>query len=289
MHDVRISSPTKVLFPDDGITKADLAEHYARVADRMLPHVVDRPLSLQVYPGGIAKKGHFLKEIPGYFPDWVARAELPKHGGTVTHIVPKHADTLQQIAQHNAITPHVPTARIDSPDKPDRMIVDFDPADDNPRWSDIQAAAKLAAEILRGAGLEPFVMTSGSRGLHVTVPIRRESVYPDVLKMARALAEQCVDAMPDALTLKFKKEQRDDRIYVDVLRNRKAHTAVAPWAVRAKDGAPVATPITWDEVDDVTPTRYTLRDMRVGGTESDPWADFAAAAVSPRSAAKRLG
>jgi bifunctional non-homologous end joining protein LigD len=286
MHDVRISSPTKVLFPDDGITKADLAEHYARVADRMLPHVIDRPLSLQVYPGGIHKTGHFLKEIPKYFPDWVARAELPKHGGTVTHIVPKAADTLQMIAQHNAITPHVPTARIDQPDKPDRMIVDFDPADDNPRWDDIQAAAYLAREILSGAGLEPFVMTSGSRGLHVVVPIRRESVYTDVFAMGKVLATQMVDAMPDALTLKFKKEQRGDRIYVDVLRNRKAHTAVAPYAVRARDGAPVATPIPWEEVDDVTPTRYSLRDMRPG---DDPWADFAAAAVSPRSAAKKLG
>src|SRR5436190_23030177 len=112
MPDVKLSSASKVLFPADGLTKGDLADHYARVADVMLPHVRQRPLSLQVFPGGLARPGHFLKQIPDYFPDWVDRAEMPKRGGTVTHIVANHADTLRMIAQHHAITPHIPTARI---------------------------------------------------------------------------------------------------------------------------------------------------------------------------------
>jgi bifunctional non-homologous end joining protein LigD len=287
MPDVRLTHPDKLLFPDDGITKADLAEHYSLVADRMLPHIEGRPLSLQVYPGGIAKRGHFLKQIPDYFPDWIERAELPKHGGTVTHMLPTGADSLRMLAQHNAVTPHVPTARVDKPDRPDRMIVDFDPEGEDD-WDVIVTAARAAAERLRDAGLEPFAMTTGSRGLHVVAPLRRESDYPDVLELAKALAAALVADAPDALTVKFKKEQREGRVYVDYLRNRKAHTAVAPYAVRARPGAPVATPIAWDELGDVTPGRWTLRDMAERLGEADPWAAFSSAAASPRSAARKL-
>jgi bifunctional non-homologous end joining protein LigD len=287
MPDVALTHPDKLLFPDDGVTKGDLAEHYARVAERMLPHLEGRPLSLQVYPGGIARHGHFLKQIPDYFPDWIERAELPKRGGTVTHMVATGADSLRMLAQHNAITPHVPTARIDKPDRPDRLIVDFDPEGEDD-WDAIVAAARAAAERLRDAGLEPFAMTTGSRGLHVVAPLRRESDYPDVLEMAKGLAAALVADAPDALTVKFKKEQREGRVYVDYLRNRKAHTAVAPYAVRARAGAPVATPIAWDELADTTPRRWTLRDMAERLGEADPWAAFSAAAASPRSASRKL-
>ncbi|MEA2290906.1 MAG: bifunctional non-ous end joining protein LigD [Solirubrobacteraceae bacterium] len=287
MPDVRLSHPDKVLFPDDGLTKADLAGHYERVAERMLPHLRDRPLSLQVYPGGIGKRGHFLKQIPDYFPDWIQRAELPKHGGTVTHMVAQDADALRMLAQHNAITPHVPTARIDRPDRPDRVILDFDPEGEDD-WEVILAGARAAAERLRDAGLEPFAMVTGSRGLHVVAPLRREADYPDVLEMAKDLAAALVADAPDALTVKFKKEQREGRVYVDYLRNRKAHTAVAPYAVRAKPRAPVATPVTWEELGGVTSQRWTLRDMAERLSEADPWAAFSSAAASPRSAARKL-
>jgi bifunctional non-homologous end joining protein LigD len=275
MPEVKLSSPDKVLFPEDGITKADLAAYYAAVAEPMLQHGGDRPLSLQVYPGGIHKHGHFLKQIPDYFPDWIERIELPKHGGTVTHMVATKPDDLQMLAQHNAITPHAPTARVDRIDRPDRMIIDFDPPDDAERWDDIVAAARFATRYLTDAGREPFVMTTGSRGLHVLTPLRRTREYPDVLAMAKELAQAAIEEFPDALTLKFKKEQREGKIYVDCLRNRMAHTAVIPYAVRAKHGAPVATPITLDELDDpdLTPTRWTLKTIPDRLKEvGDPWA-----------------
>ena len=277
MPAVKFTSPDKVLFPDDGITKGELADYYAAVAEPLLRHGAHRPLSLQVYPGGIHKKGHFLKQIPDYFPDWVERIELPKHGGTVTHMVATTADSLRQMSQHNAITPHAPTARVDRMDRPDRMIVDFDPPDDAERWADIVAGAKFACEWLRDAGREPFVMTTGSRGLHVVTPLRRTREYPAVLAWSKELAEAAVEQFPDALTLKFKKEQREGRIYVDCLRNRMAHTAVLPYGVRAKPGAPVATPITLEELDDpsLTPTKWTLRTIPQRLAEvGDPWADM---------------
>jgi bifunctional non-homologous end joining protein LigD len=251
--------------------------------------VRERPLSLQVYPGGIKRPGHFLKQVPDYFPAWVDRVELPKRGGRITHAVANSADALRMLVQHNAITPHVPTARIDRPDRPDRMIVDFDPegADD---WALIVAGAKAAGERLRAAGLEPFAMTTGSRGLHVVAPLRREADYPAVLDMAKDLAAALVADAPDALTVKFKKEQREGRVYVDYLRNRKAHTAVAPYAVRARAGAPVATPLVWAELDDadLAPDRWTLRGFAERLATGDPWDGFSAAAASPRSAARKL-
>lgn len=286
---MELTHPDKVLFGDAGITKADLAEHYARVADVMLPHVVERPLSLQVYPGGVEKRGHFLKQIPDYFPGWIERVELPKRGGRITHMVATDPDSLRMLAQHNAITPHVPTARVDRPDRPDRLIVDFDPEGEDD-WAAIVAAAGSAVGRLRDAGLAPFAMTTGSRGLHVVAPLRREVDYPAVLDMAKDLAAGLVAEMPEALSTAFKKEKREGRIFVDHLRNRKAHTAVAPWAVRARAGAPVAMPISLDELAGLeSPRAWTLRDVaerleRAG----DPWAGFSAAAASPRSAARAL-
>jgi bifunctional non-homologous end joining protein LigD len=285
---VELTHPDKVLFPADGITKAELAEHYERVAGVMLPHVRDRPLSLQVFPGGIRRPGHFLKQIPDYFPSWVARVELPKHGGTVTHAVADDADTLRMLAQHNAITPHVPTARIDRLERPDRMIVDFDPEGDD--WDVVVRAARAAGDVLRDAGLAPFAMTTGSRGLHVVAPLRREVDYPAVLAMAKDLARVLVAGAPDALTTAFKKDKREGRVFVDVLRNRMAHTAVAPWATRALDGAPVAMPLRWEELEDpgLSPRGWTLRTVAQRLRAGDPWEGFSSAAASPRSAARRL-
>jgi len=292
MARVELSHPGKVLFPDDGITKADLAAYYEAVAPVLLPHARDRPLSLQVYPGGIGRPGHFMKHIPRYFPDWVARQELPKRGGTVTHVVARNADTLRILAQHNAITPHAPTARTDRLDRPDRLIADFDPPDDGgERWADIVDAARLAGTVLRDAGLEPFAMTSGSRGLHVVAPLRREAAYGAVLALGKDLARVLVAARPDALTTAFKKDEREGRVFVDVLRNRPGQTAVVPYGVRARAGAPVATPLAWAELEDphLHPRAWTLRTIAQrlahGG---DPWAQIVSAAASPRSSARRL-
>lgn len=273
-----------MLFPADGITKADLAEHYERVAARMLPHVRDRPLSLQVFPGGIEKRGHFLKQIPDYFPDWIDRVELPKHGGTVTHIVARDADTLRMLAQHNAITPHIPTARNDRLQRPDRLIIDFDPESPG-QWDTVVAGARAAGDIVREeGGLEPFFMTTGSRGLHVVVPIRRELDYPDVLALAKAIGRLTL-AECDGLTMEFNKDKREGRVFVDCLRNRRAHTAVVPWAVRAKPGAPVATPVAYGELTpELSPRAWSLRDLRAG----DPWEGFSSAGASPRPAARKL-
>ncbi len=286
MHDVKLSSATKVLFPADGVTKADLAGHYATVAEAMVRQIRDRPVSLQVFPGGIGRTGHFMKAIPDYFPPWVDRVEVPKKGGTVVHPLANEPAALRQFAQHNAITPHVWTSRADRPDRPDRLVVDLDPDVDD-TWADIVAAAQVARDLLAGAGLEPFTMTTGSRGAHVVAPLRRESDFGAVRELATRLAERIVETDPDRFTTEFHKDKREGRLYIDMLRNRPAQTVVAPYALRALDGAPMATPLRWDELASTGPQEHSIRDA-AERVADDPWADLQAAAASPRSAAKAL-
>ena len=284
--EVTLTHPDKVLIPE-GVTKQVLADYYEAVAPKLLPHVADRPLSLQVFPGGIKRPGHFLKNVPDYFPAWVKRAELPKKGGTTVHPVADRPETLRMLVQHNAITLHAPTARLDRLERPDRFIVDFDPSGGDEDWPHVKRGAQLARELLADAGLEPFVQVTGSRGVHVVTPLRREADYGDVLNgLGKALAAALVEAEPDLFTTAFLKEDRGGRVFVDVLRNRPAQTAVVPYSVRAKPGAPVATPIEWDELDGLgSAAAFTLSDVL---DRADPWAEISAAAASPRSAAKRL-
>lgn len=287
---VRVSSAGKVLFPGAGFTKADLVDYYVRVAEVMVPHIKGRPVSMQVFPGGIAKGGHFAKQAPDYFPGWVGRVTVPKKGGTVTHPLADSAAALAVMANHNSITPHVWTSRADRLDRPDRLIVDLDPSGGDEDFPRVRAGALLLREIYESAGLAAFVMTTGSRGLHVVAPLRREAGFEAVLELAREIARVAVAAQRDDLTSAFMKDDRDDKVFVDVLRNRWAQTAVPPYAVRPRPGAPVAAPIEWPELEDpqVGPRSWNLASLPERlARHGDPWAEIGSAAASPRSALKR--
>ncbi|TML31035.1 MAG: ATP-dependent DNA ligase [Actinobacteria bacterium] len=271
-RDVRISNPDKVLFPEAGVTKRELAAHYERVAPAMLPHVRGRPLTIHAFPNGIGGEGFIMKSIPRHFPDWVARARLSKRDGTVTHVLADDAATLVYLAGQNAIALHVWPARADEPRRPDRLILDFDPSP-GARFADVRAAARAAGERLRDAGLVPFALASGSRGVHVVAPLRRGPGFQDVHRFARALAEAMV-ADDRRLTLEWHVAERGTRIYVDVNRNAYAQHAIAPYAVRAREPAPVATPLRWEELSDrrLRPDRWTVRTIgRRLEAEGDPW------------------
>jgi bifunctional non-homologous end joining protein LigD len=284
---VRISNPDKVLFPDDGITKADLADYYAAVAPAMVEHTRDRPLNLWRWNRGIDNEVVIQQAIPKGAPDWVKRVTVPRRrGGEVTHAVGGEAATLVWLANQNCITPHVWTARADRPDHPDRIVFDFDPPDDDDHshLEAIRAGALAIGDLLREKGLQPFAMTSGSRGIHVVAPLRRGRDSDTVRTVAGEWAEEVAARLPDQLTTSWRKEGRGGRVLVDAARNTYAQTAVAPYAVRAKPGAPVATPLFWDEVADAEPRRWTLRDIPARLSErGDPWEGIAkAAATLPR-------
>src|SRR3954453_3051379 len=181
-RNVRITHPDKALFPD-GITKQDLADYYRDVAGAMLPHVRDRPVSMQRFNGGITRPGFFHKDIPKGAPEWVPTVEVPKKGGTVRHVLANEAATLVWLANQNCITPHVSTARADRLDRPDRIVWDLDPSGDDfdlvrrPPFALGRRTALALGEVLRAAGCEPFAMVTGSRGIHVVVAVRRRYGY----------------------------------------------------------------------------------------------------------------
>ena len=289
---VAVSRPEKILFPQEGITKADLAAHYERVAPYMLPHVRGRPISMQRFPDGIEGYGFFHKDVPDHFPAWVRRVKVAKRGGSVTHAMAMNADTLVYLAGQACITPHVWLSRADNLRRPDRLVFDFDPTRED--FGAVRRAARDAGELLRELGLEPFAMVTGSRGVHVWVPLQRRSGFEDVREFALGVAQVLVARRPDALTLEFRKAKRGERMLVDVNRNAYAQTAVPPYAVRARPGAPVATPLEWGELSDsrLRPDRWTLKTLpRRLAAKGDPWAGMSKSAsglADPRARLARI-
>jgi bifunctional non-homologous end joining protein LigD len=273
---VKVSRPDKVLFPDDGITKRDLAAYYERVARPMLRHIKGRPISMQRFPDGIAKRGFFHKDVPAHFPDWLRRVEVRKKDGTVTHALICDTDSLIYLADQACITPHVWLSRADRLERPDRMVFDLDPSTEN--FAEVRRAARSLGELLETLGLARFAMTTGSRGLHVWVPLRRRAEFDEVRAFARDVARLMVGRAPDQLTLEARKQKRAQRLLIDIMRNGYAQTAVPPYAVRPRPGAPVATPLHWRELSDssLRPDKFTLRNIdRRLSRAGDPWSDIA--------------
>ena len=272
---VEITHPDRVLFPDDGITKGDLVDYYAKVADVMVPHVKGRPLTLWRYPRGIDQHGFVQQDFGGAMPDWMGAAEVAKAGGTVVHPVADRRDAVVWLANQNCVTPHAWLSRRDRLDEPDLIVIDLDPTTTD--FAPVRAAARACADVLDDLGLTSYLKTTGSRGLHVVVPISRGPDYDAVRQFARDVADVVAADDPAHRTVEMRKDKRGNRVYLDVMRNAYAQTAVAPYAVRARRGAPVATPLEWDELGGrgLRPDRFTLRDVpkRIA-EQGDPWADM---------------
>jgi bifunctional non-homologous end joining protein LigD len=286
---VEITHPDRVMFPRAGLTKLDLARHYERVAPVMVPHVRNRPLALDTYPEGVRGGGYLIKHIPAHFPDWIARATVAKRGGEVTHVLANDRATLVYLAGQNVVTLHAWPSRADRPDHPDRLIFDLDPPHE--RFAEVRASARGLGDLLRDLGLAPFAMTTGSRGLHVVVPLRRREPFDAVRAFARAVAQELVAGDPKRLTIAQRKADRGQRLFVDVNRNGYAQHAVAAYSVRPRATAPVATPLQWDELDDrrLSPQRWTV--TTIGdrlSAEGDPWKGIGSHARALGAAIRRL-
>ena len=273
-----VTHADRVLFPDDALTKGDVVEYYHRVAPVMVPHLRGRPLMLERHPEGIAGPGFYQKEVSAHFPEWIRRAEVPKEGGTVTHPLADDEEALVYLANQGTLTFHTWLSRAARIYHPDQLIFDLDPPPG--AFDTVRSAARRLADLLDALGLVPFVKTTGSRGLHVAVPLAGDSTFDETRAFARDVAAVLVASDPDRLTTEVRKAKRGGRVFVDVLRNGYAQTAVAPYTVRARPGAPVATPLDWDEVNArLDPRRYTIRNLfRRLGRKPDPWRDMAASA-----------
>lgn len=287
--DVEITHPDRVLFPADGITKRDLAAYYDQVADAMLPHLRDRALNVQRYPRGIAETGFIQQDFADSLPDWMSSVRVSKEGGTVEHPVAQRREALRWLANQSCITLHMWQSRRGRLDNPDRLVVDLDPADGD--FAVVRATARATAGVLADLGLACYVQTTGSRGLHVVVPLRADTDFDTARQFARGLGELVAADDPSHRTVEARKNKRDGRVYLDIMRNAYAQTAVAPYSVRARNGAPVATPLEWDELDTkgLRADRFTIRDLpkRLAG-QPDPWANMSRHARSLVGPLRRL-
>ncbi len=256
---VELSHPDKALFARPKITKLDLAHYYEQVAPAMLAHLRGRPLALEVFPAGVDRKGFFMKSAPPHFQSWIKTVKVAKRGGSLTQIVAEEPATLVYLVSQNVVTPHIWLSRADEPRHPDRLILDFDPSP-GVGFAAVRAAARNAGQRLRDAGLVPYAMVTGSRGVHVVCPLRRGPSFGEVHAYARELAEQMVAEDPRRLTLDWRRADRGRRIYIDVNRINYAQHVVAPYGVRARPRGPVAMPIEWDELSDakLKPDRFTV-------------------------------
>jgi bifunctional non-homologous end joining protein LigD len=267
-----VSNLDKVFYPADGITKGDVIEHYVRVADRMLPHLKDRPIAMERYPDGIEGNRIFHKNVPDHFPAWIERVRVKKERGSLQQVVCSETATLAYIANQACITPHAFLSRTDRLDDPDQLIVDLDPGRSG--FEDARVAALELRDLLDELELPGFVKTTGGKGLHVTVPLDRRAAFDDARAFARGVADLLATRDPKRLTTEARKDKRRGRLYLDVMRNAYAQTAVPPYAARARPSAPVATPLDWSEVEDpkLAPSRFTIATIgkRID-REPDPW------------------
>lgn len=281
---IEISRPEKVLFPGDGITKADLVEHYARVADVMLPHVRDRPVAMKRYPEGIRGHMFFQKQVPDHFPEWIPRVKVQtEEKGTQEHAVIGDGAALAYLAEQACIEPHTWLSRADRLDHPDHMVFDLDPSAED--VGTIRDCARALRDVLERAGLTPYLKTSGSKGFHVAVPLDRSADFDAVRAFARGVADVVASRDPERFTVEQRKGKRKGRVYIDVMRNAYLQTAIPPYAVRALPGAPVATPLEWDELGRTEPRTYTMSNLfRRLAQRDDPWKDMQRGAHSIRDA-----
>jgi bifunctional non-homologous end joining protein LigD len=288
---VRFSNARKVLFPDDGITKEDLARYYADVANWMLPWLRDRPITMMRYPDGVGGQRIVQKNVPAYFPDWIRRVEVGKEGGVVQQAICDKPATLVYLAGQACIEMHGLTSRADRLDAPDQLVIDFDPPDAQ-HFGQVRQAALWARDLLDGElGFTSYVRTTGGRGLHVHVALDREAGFDAVREFTHRTAEALASRHPDVITAAQRKDKRGQRIYADVMRNAYAQTVVASYGVRARPGAPVATPLSWPEVEDagLEPGQFTISTVRARlARTDDPWAGFTRARYGLGRASERL-
>jgi len=270
-----ITHPEKVLFPDDGITKGDLAVYYEAMAPVILPHLRGRPITMERYPAGIGEKGFWQKDVSKGFPSWLQRVRVPKKDGVVHHPVVTDTRSLLWLTNQNTITQHVWTSRVPHLDRPDLCVFDLDPSTDN--VAEVRAAAIGLRDLLQELGLPSWAKTTGSKGFHIVSPVDGKTDIAVVARFANAVGTLFVSLAPDRLTQEFSKVDRRGRIYVDTGRNGYSATFAAAYTVRARRGAPVSAPCTWEEIErgEVQPGTFTVRNMhdriaKVG----DLWADM---------------
>lgn len=271
-----ITHPEKILFPGEGITKGEFASYYEQIAPVMLPHIRRRPITMERFHRGIGAPGFFQKDVSKGFPEWLKRVEVPKKDGTVHHPIANDTRSLLWLANQNSITIHVWPSRTPNLYHPDICVFDLDPSKED-ELETLCAAAVRLRDFLAELGLPSWVKTTGSKGFHIAVPLDGKADFGAVARFAHRVGRILVKSDPRNLTQEFSKADRAGRIYVDTGRNEYSATFAAAYTVRARPGAPVSAPCTWEEIErcKVGPRTFTLRTIvkRVNDV-GDLWADM---------------
>jgi len=288
---IAITNAEKILFPKSKITKGDLISYYQKIARFMIPKIKDRPVSMLRYPNGIQQEGFFQKNVSEFFPSWIKVKAIERKGQEeIRMVLCNEGATLVYLANLACITPHVWLSRQDKIDYPDRMIFDLDPPGKG-AFGLVQEGAKALRKVLEGElGLKAFVMTTGSKGLHLVVPLKRDADFDLVRGFAKKVADLLAKREPEKYTTEHRINKRKKRLFIDYLRNAYAQTGVAPYAVRALEGAPVAAPLAWSELTpELTAQTYHIKNMPERALKKkDPWAKLNASACSICQAEKRV-
>lgn len=274
--EIEVTKPGKLIYPDDGITKADIAAYYRKVADHLLPFLKDRPITLERLPDGLGPgKPHFWqKNTPDSYPAWIPRVEIEtERGRPVKYVLVNDRPTLLYLVNQGALTFHPWLSRVGSLDRPDFVLFDLDPG--GAAFAHVVAVARKLYEVLTTDDRDGVVKTSGKSGLHVLVSWDEKGGYDEARTWALEVAERVGAELPDTATTEIRKAKRNGRVYIDVLQNARGHHAVPPYVLRPVPGATVSTPLRWAELKpDLDPKRFNLRTVpaRLARQKDDPMA-----------------
>jgi bifunctional non-homologous end joining protein LigD len=285
---IRISHPDRVVYPDDGVTKAAVARYYAAVADHMLPHLRSRPVALLRCPDGLGGQCFYQKHPGSWAPSSLRRVRIREKAKSDDYLVIEDTAGLVALIQMGVLEIHTWNAQADRLEAPDRVVFDLDPGPDV-RWAAVIAAARLVRTTLEGQGLQSFVKTTGGKGLHVVAPIQPGPGWSDCVAFASRVVDLLVAETPKAFVATMAKSARKGKIFVDYFRNQRGATSVAAYSTRARAGAPVSTPITWDELNHVpSGSHFTLAtiERRLAKLSRDPWAGYERLAQALPAAAR---
>lgn len=273
MPKVEVTHPGKVLFPKTHITKQDVIDYYEFVSKWMIPLIKDHPIVMERFPEGIDHEGFFQKNVQSYFPDWIETIVVKrKEGGKGELVNSKNENTLLYLANLDALTLHIWGSSKDHLEMPDRLVFDLDPPQG--KFDLARKGAYLLRDILeKDYGLKAFVMTTGSRGLHVIVPLKPKHTFDEVRDFAKEVACLVEEKDPKSFTAQMRKSSRGDRLYIDVMRNSYAQHAVAPLAIRPIEGAPIAMPVSWGSLGRVEAQTFTMKNVR-HSLKNFPWVKF---------------
>ncbi|MEV6644087.1 non-homologous end-joining DNA ligase [Amycolatopsis sp. NPDC051371] len=280
--EITTSNPDKIYYPEAGLTKSDVVGHYRTVADVMVPHLRGRPLTLRRYPNGIAGQTWYQKEAGSKLPSWIRVEAIPQRTTSdVRHVLCDDSATLVYLANQAAIEYHIWSSTVDDLEHPDMVLIDIDPPEGT-AVADLRDIARMVRDVYTAAGLTAYLQATGGRGFHVVAPLEPSQSYDEVRDLAKAAAEVLTRLDPDRLTTAVRKNQRGDRVYLDVLRNGYTSTFVAPYSLRARPSAGVATPLNWHELGKAEPDGWTPKRIKERlARKKDPWAGMAEHAASP--------